>query len=121
MTDGHIIMKILILQAAVAVLVLFVLKKFLERELLTCALEHLVRFSPAGEEVDEVVIVTAQKLSADDEFRLRSILKEKFPRGRIVTGEDCALWGGLVVRAGTHVFDFSLWTRIRQLGKRSDT
>jgi F0F1-type ATP synthase delta subunit len=121
-TDGNVIVKILVLQAAVAALVLFLLKKFLDRELFIGALEKIAAFpADQGADLDEVVVVSARKLSGDDEFRLRAILKGRFPGAVITVGENRSLWGGVVVRAGRHIFDFSLGTRIIQLLKLSDT
>jgi len=119
--DGNVIIKILLLQVAVAALVLFLLKKLLDRELFLCALEKLMQASAdQGAAVDEAIIVTANKLSGDEEFRLRTVIKARFPRAEVTIGQDRALWGGILIRAGAQVFDFSLWTKIRQLFKHSD-
>ena len=121
LTDGNVIMKILVLQVVVAVLVVFLLKKFLEHELFMCALEKIANAPlEQGAEVDEVVVVSAGKLTGDEEFRLRTIIKGRFPGAEITVGKDRSLGGGLVVRAGGHVYDFSLWTRMRRLFKSTD-
>ncbi len=121
-TDGNVIVKILLLQAAALVLALFLLKKILDRELFICVLEKIADFpADQGADLDEVVVVSAGGLSVDDESRLRAVLKGRFPRAAIMVGRNRSLWGGVVVRAGQHIFDFSLGTRIRQLLKLSDT
>jgi F0F1-type ATP synthase delta subunit len=121
-TDGNVVVKILVLQVAVAVLVVFLLKKLLDRELFLCLLEKLSHLSTdQGVNTDEVIVVAAKKLSGDDEFRLRTIIKEKFPRAEVVVAEDRALRGGVLVRAGEQIFDFTLLTKSRQLFKHSGT
>jgi len=120
-TDGDLVVKIVVLQTVVAVFVLFLLKKLLSRELFLCALEQIAHVpADQGAGIDEVVVVAAGRISGDEEFRLRTVIKERFPQADIIVGEDHALGGGLLVRAGGHVFDFSLWTKIRQLFKRSN-
>ena len=104
-----------------AALVLFLLKRSLDRELFLCALEKLAHVSvdeAAG--VDEVVVVAARKLSGDEGSRLRTVIKERWPQAEVIVGEDRALGGGIVIRAAGHVLDLSLGTRIKQLFKRSD-
>ncbi len=117
-TDGNVIMKILVLQVLAALLVLFVLKKLCDRELFACALEkfsHLKKDENSA--VHEVVVVAAEKLSGADEARLRALIHEKLDIAEIIIGEDGSLWGGIVIRSGGDVLDFSLQTKIRQIFK----
>lgn len=121
-TDGNVLMKIVFLQVAVAVFIIFVLKKLLERELFMSMLEKVAHLPTLqGECVDDIVVVAGGKLTGDEEFRLRMTMKEKFPQADVTVGEDRSLWGGVVLRAGDHVFDFSLRTKIGQLLKFSNT
>ena len=121
-TDGNVIMKILFLQASVAAFSLLLLKKLLDRELFVCALEKIAAVrGDQSENVDDVIVVVVKKLPGNDEVRLRAIIKEKFPKADVSIGEDRALWGGLEVRAGAEILDFSLWTKLRQLCKISRT
>ena len=120
-TDGNIIARIVFLQAAVAALVVFMLKRFLDRELFVAAIERLSQVSALqASEVPEVVVVAARKFSGDEEFRLRMIIKEKFPQAEIIIGEDRSLRGGLLIRAGTDVLDFTLLTKLRHLFRIAD-
>ena len=120
--DGDLVIKVVLLQAAVAALVLFLLKKLLERALFICALDKIAHIpADEGAVLDEVVVVSGRQLSGDDEFRLRAAIRAKCPRAEIVVGKDRALGGGIVIRAGCHVLDFSLWMKMGQLFKFSDT
>lgn len=116
---GDILWKMVFLQAAAAVLVVFLLKKYLERELFMGALEKIARMKDPAIPVEDVVVVCAAKLSGDDEFRLRSLLKDRFPLAEVTLGENAALGGGVVVRAGEEVLDFSLAAKLKLLFNRS--
>ncbi len=113
---GNIVLKVILLQVVMAALVLFLMKKLLERELLGVALEQIAG-APLehGVIVNEVVVVAAGRFSGDDEFRLRGVIRDRFPQARVLIGRDASLGGGLIIRMGDHVLDHSLWTRLKQL------
>jgi F0F1-type ATP synthase delta subunit len=115
------IAKILILQLIVAVAVIFVLKKLLDKELKQAALEHAIVFRPseAALKVERITIVSAVKLALDYRAKLLAILKEKCPQASIDFLENAALRGGLVVEIGEEVWDHSLETRLKHLFERA--
>ena len=119
--EGNILAKMLILQVAVAVLVLFLLKKFFDRELFLYAMEQLSVLPDGGSfDVQEIAVLTAGKISEHDASRLTALIKMKFPRARIIMAEDASLWGGFVMRVGQKTLDCSLLLKIKQLFRISD-
>jgi F0F1-type ATP synthase delta subunit len=110
------IVAIILLQLIVAVVVLFVLKAVLERELWFLALERLEAFEvPAGESVREVNVLVGCALSGDRESRLAGLLKAKFPdvQSSIIISRE--IGGGVVVQINGKVLDCSLTGRLQHL------
>jgi F0F1-type ATP synthase delta subunit len=114
--EGHTLMKLILLQLIAAGIVVVLLKKVLDRELFRAMLEKVAGL-PADESgaVDQVVVACAGRLSSEEEARLRKVIGERFPRADIVIGRDRSLGGGFILRAGTHMCDLSVWTRLRQI------
>ena len=113
---GGIIVKFVLLQILAIVMVLFVLKRVLERELFGLALERVSAVSFFVEDgFTEIVVLSAGKIAARNEALLRSVLTGRFPRASIVFLQDASLGGGFVIQAGPCILDYSLLTRIKQL------
>ncbi|MBF0330552.1 MAG: F0F1 ATP synthase subunit delta [Candidatus Omnitrophica bacterium] len=92
------------------------MKKLLERELFAVAIEQISGVTlDRGDVISEVAVVSAVKISKDDELRLSVVVKRRFPQANLVLANDPSLGGGLIVRVGQHTFDHSFWTRIKQL------
>ncbi|MBF0486089.1 MAG: F0F1 ATP synthase subunit delta [Candidatus Omnitrophica bacterium] len=117
MLSGAVLIKIVIvLQVLIALIVVVVLKLFLDRELLRNALEGLHAFHPLNNSgISEIVVISAGKVSFDDETRLKSVLKEKFPAAEIVMLQNTSLGGGVIVQCGETIFDHSLAARFREM------
>jgi F0F1-type ATP synthase delta subunit len=114
-SSGSILISVILLQIAAAALVVYLLKKLLERELFLAMLEHIAGRSMTSAEIPEVVVVAAGLFSARDEARLRAVIKGRFPQADIILGQDPSLMGGFILRAGDQVIDLSLSTRIKHL------
>ncbi len=115
---GNILLKIVFFQFAIAIVVLFFMKKFLNRELILSALE---RFYAAADEknadINLIEVVFSAQCSAADEAQVRAIARERFPAAQVVVKVEPSLWGGVVIRIADKVIDSSLITKIKQFFK----
>ncbi|NTV28539.1 MAG: F0F1 ATP synthase subunit delta [Candidatus Omnitrophica bacterium] len=111
--------KVLILQVLAAIVVGYVLKRLMDRELMLAALERVEMFAPAGvgDEAEKVVIVSAGPMPAEQRARFVAILKDKLPHAEIEFLENADLRGGVVIEIAGEVLDFSLVTRLQFLIK----
>ena len=116
--NGNILLKIVLFQLVFAVVVLFVMKKLMNRELFLSALEQL--YAAAGEnnfDTRQVEAIFAARCSADEEAQVRAVAKERFPSAEVVIRIDPSQWGGVVFRIADKVIDCSLLTKINQFFK----
>ncbi|MFH0753587.1 MAG: F0F1 ATP synthase subunit delta [Candidatus Omnitrophota bacterium] len=115
---GHVFLKFAMVQVVVAMVVLFILRQILERELFYGAMEQISGISlEAGVVVEEVVVLTARVMSQKNESSLNALCGQRFPLARVVYYQDTALHGGVVVHVGRYILDYSLSTKIKQLYK----
>ena len=112
-----VIFLFILLQIVLAAVVITVLMRRLDRELILVALERAgnLRWSGASLPSDGIRVVSARKLPADLELRFRNILREKFPGMAVEFLVAPELRGGAVVQAGGAILDQSLATRWKHL------
>ena len=112
-----VVAKILVLQLFVAAVVVFVLKKMLEKDLLLTALERASGFHPdaAALKAERIVVVSAGKLAPGYRARLVAALKGRCPGVCVDFLENADLKGGIVVEIGGEIWDHSLATRLKHL------
>jgi len=112
-----IFVKIIILQVIAIVIVVYVLKRLLDRELLSTTLEQALGFQPSEEawKTDKISVISAGKLPADFQAKLVAVFREKCPRAEVEFLENPALKGGVVVEIAGEVWDHSLTTRLKYL------
>lgn len=108
------LMVLLLLQMAVIAVIVMVLWRFLEKELLAEALRTL-NTRTAGKNVKEIVIVSARDLASPDKNRLQQLLARLFPEAATTLAVDRALKAGLIIKVGNDVLDYCLLTRLKHL------
>ena len=102
---------IIILQLVIAAVVIFVLKRLLDRELAKAAVEKLVSLKLPNK-VEQVCVYHAGSLSLAFEQELTAIVKNKFLGSKIVFEQTPNLKGGLVIKVADEMLDFSLISRL---------
>lgn len=111
-------MRILILfvliQAVVILIVVMVLKRKLNQELITAAFEK-IQSMPASALTGAIHVRCAKTLSADNEQRLKTILKNKSAPQDAVIVVNPELKEGIVVDINGQVMDFSLTGRLKSI------
>lgn len=105
------ILILLIVQLAIAGIVIFVLKRLLDRELEKAALEKLASFKTMGT-VDNVIVYYASSLPLRVEEEIRALVKRKFTDSKIIFEKLSDLKGGLMIKIVDEVLDFSLSSRL---------
>jgi F0F1-type ATP synthase delta subunit len=100
-------------QCVFALIVIFVLRKLLDRELMMVALESF-ESCKVSLDIKEIAVCSASSISEEFKNRLESIKKRKMPQANLNFQEDNALKGGVVIRMGDLLLDFSLSHRLQQ-------
>jgi F0F1-type ATP synthase delta subunit len=109
-----VLLQIFLLQIVTCLVIIFVLGALLKRELIKSALQAIEQIEPRHG-ILEVTVVTAVALNSSDDVRLRSAIAEKFHPETVNISLDAALKGGMVIKAGGLLLDYSLLTRIKHL------
>ncbi len=109
-----ILIMIIILQLTIALVVIFVLKHFLDRELEKAAIEKLMSLK-ANADLKVVNIYHAKPLTLNIEGEFRALVKNKFSGSEIIFEQISNLKGGLIIKAADEVLDFSVSSRLENL------
>jgi len=99
-------------QCVFVVVVVLVLKKLLDKELMRAALEKF-EASRVPAEIKEITVFTAGNISDEFKSHLESIRKRKMPQANLIFLENAELKGGVVIAAGDLLLDFSLSSRLQ--------
>jgi F0F1-type ATP synthase delta subunit len=102
---------LVVLQLAIAGIVIFFLKRVLNRELEKVAVEKLVSIKPS-ESVDLVTVYYAYSLPSVIEQEIRTLIKNKFTEAKIIFEQLRPLKGGLMIKIKDEILDFSLSSRL---------
>ena len=99
-------------QCVFAVIVIVVLKKFLDRELMMAAIEKFesCKISP---DIKEIAVHSASSISDEFKSHLESIRQRKMPQANLNFQENADLRGGVVITMGDLLLDFSLSSRLQ--------
>jgi F0F1-type ATP synthase delta subunit len=99
-------------QCVIAVVVIFVLKKLLDKELMMAALERFesCKTSP---EIKEIAVHSASTISDEFKSHFESIKQRKFAQANLNFQENADLKGGVVIAVGDLLLDFSLSSRLQ--------
>ena len=99
-------------QCVFAVVVILVLKKFLDKELMRAALEKF-ESCKASSDITAITVRFASTLSDEFKSHLESVRKRKMPQANLNFQEDASLKGGVVIAVGDLILDFSLLSRLQ--------
>ena len=105
------LLLILLGQIVFAVLVVLVLKKLLDRELMNAALEKL-ESCKIPTEINEIAVYSASGVSDEFKRHLEAVRRQKFAQAQFNFRENAELKGGVVIAAGELLLDFSLSSRL---------
>ena len=88
-------------------IVIFVLKKLWDKELIRAAIE---KFSacPSSTDVKKIMVCSASGLSEEFKSHIEAICQRKFAQASVSITQDATLKGGVVITVGDQSFDYSL-------------
>jgi len=100
-------------QCVFAVIAVFVLKNFLDKELMNAALEEFESVKNSAE-IKEIHVKFASTMPRD-EFKnhIESLRRRKFSQAVLSFQEDGTIKGGVVITLGDLLLDFSLSSRLK--------
>jgi F0F1-type ATP synthase delta subunit len=99
-------------QCVFATIVVFVLKGFLDKELVRAALENFESCKTSSD-IKEIAVRSASSISDEFKGQFESIRRRKFAQAHLDFQEDSALKGGIVIAVGDLLLDFSLTSRLK--------
>ena len=106
------LLMVLLGQCVFAVVVILVLKKLLDRELMNAALEKF-EACQSSLTIKEISVFSASAINEDFKGHLESIRKRKMPSAHLNFQQNAELRGGVVIAAGDALLDFSLASRLQ--------
>jgi len=98
-------------QCVFAGIVILVLKKSLEKELIKAALEEF-ESCKISSEIKEIAVYSAAGINDEFKIHFEAIRKRKFSQANFNFKENAALKGGVVIAIGDLLLDFSLTSRL---------
>ncbi len=105
------VITFVMVQLIIAVTVVLVLRKLLEKELIEAALERLEYFKPV--QGGECIVRFASQLDVQVENRFKSWCSRKCAGSSLCFEQDGALKGGVMIIFGNETLDFSLANRLK--------
>jgi F0F1-type ATP synthase delta subunit len=99
-------------QCVFAIIVIFVLKKLLDRELMRVALEEF-ESCKVSSDTKEIAVCSASRINDEFKNHFESIRQRKMPQAKLNFQEDVAIKGGVVIAVGDDLLDFSLSSRLQ--------
>ncbi len=116
------LIQVLVAQGVVIALIVFVLKKILDRQLIESAVKKLetMDFSRLGAEATELTVTTHKALNPKTRNQISAVLNrkaEKFQKTiRLVEKVDPTLKGGILLILKDVAVDHSLASRLKESG-----
>ena len=99
-------------QCVFALVVIFILKKLLDKELMRAALESFDSCKTSSD-IREITVRWATPISDEFKSHLEYIRKHKFAQANLNFQEDSTLKGGVIIVLGDCHLDFSLSNRLQ--------
>ena len=113
------IAQVFIFQLIVISIIVFILKKVLEGQLIDLAVRKLdtMPLNEFDQDSYEVTVTAYAKLKNTIKEKIAQIITRKINKPAIVVVQhDKKLWGGLIIRWNKGVIDFSLISRLKEGG-----
>ena len=98
-------------QVVIAGVVIFILKRLLDKELVEAALEKLQGLS-AGDIAGEIVL-RVNRPDFKVQGRFEDLVRRRFPAAQLIVQEDAGLKGGVVLIVAGQTLDFSITSRLK--------
>jgi F0F1-type ATP synthase delta subunit len=99
-------------QCVFVAVVVFVLKRLLDKELMMAALEKF-ESCKVSSDIKEITVLSASRINDEFRHRLESIRKRKFAGAKLDFRENLELKGGIVIAMGDVLLDFSVQSRLQ--------
>lgn len=113
------LLKVILAQLVVISLIIFVLKKIFDRQLIELAV-HSVEALDAGrvdKNLTELTVVTYGDLSSINRQRIIDALRKKINKTvNVIATKDKGIKGGMIIKIQNQSFDYSLVGRLREGG-----
>ena len=108
---------IVFLQLALGALIVFFLKKALNKELVDTTLERFEALVPDDNlaKIAEIKLRFYSQLSESAQQRVKRTLERKFPQAKLILEKDRSIKGGLVLELGGVRVDGSLSDRLNHI------
>lgn len=112
-----IVLVVFVLQVVLALIVVFVLKKFLSRELIDVALERFEVLKYQGDlaQLKEISVVSHKPLDGSVQARIKAVAGQRFKGIPLNFSTDSTLKGGLTITVGSTIIDNSTSNRLNAL------
>ena len=116
MATPNILTIFLCSQVVVVIVIVFVLKKVLNGNLVDLAITQLESGQVVADSpTTNIVIITHQSISASHRERILKAISKRIPGAGVPEFRvDGKLLGGMIIKAGTQVVDYSLVDRLRR-------
>jgi len=112
-----IFLKLFLMQLAVALVVVFILKKILEYQLIEIGVKRFENYklNPEDQKLNGIIVLAKSGLKPSIQTRLNKIAEEKFKRPmQLFVKKDKTLRGGIVIKLNSIVIDYSVTGRLRE-------
>jgi F0F1-type ATP synthase delta subunit len=114
---GTVLGPVLLIQIAVAVVIVCVLKLMLEHMMIEIALNELSVIPQNTPIPSEIVVFTSKELKPAKKQGLEKLVTQRFRSGiPIIYKIDGAMWGGMTIKFGLITVGHSLRDRLREGG-----
>ena len=117
--DYSLILKAFLAQMVVIAIIVFVLKKILDRQLIESAIEKLkiLHIDPLDKNMNCVEVVTYDPLSEENKKKISDAIYQKVHRHIPLTvSQDKSIKGGIVIKIPNRMIDHSLISRLKESG-----
>jgi len=102
-------------QLIIIAIIIYILKKILDRMLIDLAVTHFEYYHPGRQSTDPVLIISHRPLSGKDKARLdKAARKISVDPARLTYQVNKKKFGGMVIKTSDKMIDFSLRDRLRQ-------
>ena len=112
-----IVFVVFVLQVFLALVVVIILKKFLDRELVEAALERFETLKYQGDwaQLKEIVVVSHKILDESIQARIKAVAGQRYQGVPLNFSTDSTLKGGLMIIVGSSIIDNSASNRLNAL------
>ena len=114
-----IFLKLFLMQIVVGAVVVFILKKVLDRQLIELAIKTFknAKLEPDDLKLGSILVGSPVNVSKKNQDRVLQLAEKKFGRPMsVVTKKDKSLKGGMIIYLNSSIIDYSLVGRLKEGG-----